>query len=478
MAEAVAEPQFEAQTKMAAELEKLYGKGAPIPGRGGDTGPMITPAGVVGGATGAPAVPTVTPSGEIPAAGPTGQPGPVGPTGVPAAATGAPSAATGSTGAAATGATGATGPAAELTQAEKVAAALAKAEAARNAEETDPAAAQARKAAEEAEAAEEKRKAEGRLTDAEKDAAEKNMTIKAGTAFKAVRAENAELEKKLTEANAKIAEAEKKLADASATSPDAVKELQAKVDRYEKELGALKIEATDEYQKAVTRPMAKAQADLRAIAVRNKVSEGDLAAALSEPDLGARNAKLAELTSEFNRWDLNEFDRVLTKISDINEAKANFDATAADRAKGLTAQQAADAAAAKAEIQRNWNHALVSVREKLAKEIPVFGQTGDEKWDADLKAKLDGVQNLDLSALSNEDLAAAMYRSEAVPMLLTLITDLFGQTRTLNETVTKLRGTSATPTAGKAPASEAVPKPQPQTFTEAAKEALKGILPP
>ncbi len=462
MAELAPSPAFEAPTKMAAELERLFGNQTVNP-----TGALpdrhTPPAGVIGAVAPAP-VPIVNAAGEIPAPAPLVAPiVPVVPVVAPVVAPVAPVAPV----------------VVDQTRAEKLAQQFAATGA--TGAPGDPAKVAADKVAADAIAQEATRKAEGRLTKEEMDAAQKNMTIPAGTAFKKVRAENDDLELKLAEERTLRAAAEAKTALATSTDPEAVTNLQEQVKRYETELAAVKVEATESYQKAVTRPLAKTQAELLALAGKYKVSEGAIRAALSEPDASKRRdqfADLAETGDEFKRMDASRFEQLVTQLDTIETSRTELLAASVESAKTLTTQQTADAAASKQAIQRNWETALTTTREKLAKELPVFGSTGDEKWDSDLKAKLDEVQTMDIAKLSNEDLAGSMYKAQAVPMLMTLITDLFTQTRTQNDTITKLRGTSVPAGGGSLPSREVTAPPAPTTFGEAARTRLAGVLPP
>ena len=90
---------------------------------------------------------------------------------------------------------------------------------------------------------------------------------------------------------------------------------------------------------------------------------------------------------------------------------------------------------------------------------------------------LDSTEALDITKLSNEELASALYHDRLHPMLVKLITQLYGHTSKLNDTITKLRGTGVKAGAGDVPG-QVVVKEQPKTFGEAAKSRLAGVLPP
>jgi hypothetical protein len=466
----------DAAATLKASMTRLFG-GERIPDRDGGTGPVITPAGVIGGSTGptgAPAGATGTATGATGATtGPTGQAtGATGPTGQATGATGPTGAATG-----ATGATGASGP--TLSRSEKLAKELAdaaKIEADAKLKPGDPAAAAAKVEADKKLAAEAEARAKGRLTEDEKDAAAQTMTVKAGTAFKAVREENAEKDKTIEKLQADLKAAAERAPVSDKDVAD-VAELRKQIARYETELGAVRIEATTEFQDAVTKPAEAINTELLSIGSKYKISEGDLKAALNEPDLAKRNDRLSELSSEFNRLDIARFDRLVLELGDVEKARTALLASSADRAKTLTAQQQAAQEQARTEIQTKWKNALTQTRAALAQRLPIVRETGDEEWDKDMKGALDGAESLDITKLSNEELATAIYHDKIFPMMVKLVTELYGQTSSLNETITKLRGTGLPAGAGERPG-ETVVTEQPKSFAEAARARLGGMLPP
>ena len=413
----------DAVTSMQAALEKAFGKGQPLP------------------------EPTAIRSGEIAVGDPRYTP-PTGPTGAAATGPDTPGA-TGTTGAAATGptgspTTGATGP-----------------------DTTGPADAPTGAPA-----------ATGATGPSREqlDEAGKKMDIKAGTAFKHVRDQNDKLESE----NKVLLDRIKALEGASgpATSdPAEVQALKDKVQRYENELAISRVEATDDFKNNISAPLAKANTDLQAIATKYQVNSGELAAALSNPDAIARTDKLAELSANFNRLDLVRFDQLIAKIDQLNEQKTTTISMAADKWKATQAKADADAAAATQAFEANWKSALDVASARLDKE-DFFKPTGDANRDAKIKAAQDKVRGMDVTKLSNEELAESLYRGYAFPVLLDELATQLALIGSKDAEIAKLRGGTPPAGGGDGPAPTGpTGVPETASFAEVMKSKLKGVLP-
>lgn len=421
-----------AQTAIAARLSELFPNGVlpePTPLRSGEKAP---------GDPGYRA-----PEGQT---GPTGGPGVTGQTGP--AATGATGAATtGPTGAptGATGVSGTTGPADVV---------------------TGPTGAASGPAA-------------SGPTDAQLDEAGKKMDIKAGTAFKHVRDQNAEL----TKANADLVAKLKAKEGASGAPADTaeVTELRAKVARYEGELAISKVEATDAFKNEISKPLAKANTDLQAIIGKYQVPAADFAAALANPDPIARTDKLSELSANFNRMDLVRFDQLIGKIDQLNDRRQSEISNAAEKWKTIQAQRDAEASQAASAFDSNWKSALQTAAGKLESD-GFFKPTGKPERDAEIAKVQAMVKNMDVAKMSNEDLASSLYKAYAFPLLLEELSAAMATIGEKEARILKLSGTSAAPAGnGQVPTvAETGPKKVDQTasFAGTMKTALQGVLPP
>lgn len=310
------------------------------------------------------------------------------------------------------------------------------------------------------------------------DAAEKVMDLKAGTAFKHVRQELADSEKarneEKTAAEARIRDLEAK---ASAVNEVEVKELREKADRYERELAVTHVEATDGFQKEIAKPLEAAQKSLEALALKYEITPSALHAAMSDPDTAKRSDKLSELSTNFNRLDTVRFDQLTLEIDRLGNRKQLALDEATQRLAEFQKQQDAESKKRLEGFRQDWTNALETSRATLEKELPVFKKTGDEKWDAKLEEALVKVKGVDLTQVSNEDLAKSLYKAGIFPLVLSLIGDLYGENTVLADRLAKYQ--AATPGAGIGnPPPNEPEKPKPGSMVEALKVGLQGVLPP
>lgn len=312
----------------------------------------------------------------------------------------------------------------------------------------------------------------GKLTPTQLDKAQETMTIKAGTAFKAVRGDLAMAEERLKTLEAEAAALRAK---ASAVDTTRVQTLEEKVKRYEDELAASRVEATDDFKNNITTPLQSTQAALEALATKYEVSPKDLEKALAEPDLNKRSDILSELSANFNRFDMNRFDKLINdQESLLNARKAALDGASG---KFAALQQSKEQAAKEAMIKfhADWTRALDDTYGKLEKEIPVFGKTGDEGWDKMINESKARVQSVDVAALSNDDLASRFYKAEILPMVMSIVSDLKQKNDTLEAANAKLRGDTPPVGGGAAPSLEPIEPKKYTSFAEALKEEMPKI---
>lgn len=318
------------------------------------------------------------------------------------------------------------------------------------------------------------------LTPEQKDQLERNLPVAAGTAFKLIRKEAATETVRADTAEARISELEGEIQTLSAQVPDAQKltDLEAKVVAYEKELAVVKVESTDEFRKSVTEPLVAAESELNSICANYQVPEANLRAALNEKDPAKRSALLSDLSANFNRIDVASFDRLTADIKRLESTRTSILSNASERRQQREAQQQAEATKAKAKFSADWKGALDTSFNKLAKELPIFGPTGDATWDAAItKIKAD-VKNVDIVALPNEQVADALYKQQAFKLVLSLVTDLHSEKAALEERIARLSGSTPRIGAGDPPAaSGATGVPAGATFQQVARQALDGVLP-
>jgi hypothetical protein len=309
------------------------------------------------------------------------------------------------------------------------------------------------------------------------DAAEKAMPPQAGTAFKAVRGD-------LKAAQAALAAKETEMRELreTATKVDEKEynQLKESVAAYEKELAVLNVQATKEFKTKIAQPLEAAEQGLVQLAKKHNISEGDLRAALAEPDPAVRSDKLSTLSENFNRIDTVRFDQLIVETERLAAQKATAISGAAEQFETLKQQQADAQRKAEEAFQADWQKALDTASSKVVGEFSaVFEKTGDEAWDKALENAITNVKSTDLTKLSNEEIAASMYKAGALPLVLSLVSQMFTQNQTLNETLDRLRGSTPSPGDGTPPPlpTETPPVPVDGSFATVVGPKLKNILP-
>jgi hypothetical protein len=279
------------------------------------------------------------------------------------------------------------------------------------------------------------------------DRVEGTMDLKTGTAFRIVRGDNDRLEKTvsdqtkaLTEKDAKIAELSSKMVDDTA-----YKALQERVTKQDQELAIVRFESTPEFQTLKT-AVGQSESGLSAIAKKYTIPDRDLSVAMAETDPAKRSELLGEMTKDFKPYDLVQFDRMIVE----RDARLGQMSMALGKAaETLKTRQAAEVDASRKQAEnfsQDWSKALKISAATLTTEVPIAKPTGDQKWDADVKAAISTVEKIDITRLPNEDLALRLYKAEMLPMVLRLVTSLVNDNGALTADVAKLRG--GTPGAG------------------------------
>jgi hypothetical protein len=318
--------------------------------------------------------------------------------------------------------------------------------------------------------------AEPKLTDDQLDAAQKKMTVAAGTAFKAVRTENKQLE-------AQISDLQAKLDAASKTPPVTNEEFEAirkENAAYKERLAAVDYQNSDEYQTKISKPLEVVDATLKALATKYSVDAAALRAALAEPDVAKRSDQLSELSASFNRLDMQRFDSSVVDHDRLNAEKRQVLQNAFQKQEEERRQIETARVQTARNLQESWKASLTNSLNKLTAESPIFAKTEDEAWDKAMSDAVARVQAVDLGRIPTDELARALYRSEALGMALNLVTDLVKKNSEQDAVITKLRG--ATPKAGGGTVPTAPVSPPGPTggasFIQVAREKLGGILPP
>lgn len=282
---------------------------------------------------------------------------------------------------------------------------------------------------------------------AEEDADTRNMTPKAGEAFKAIKSEAKAAKARVAELEAKLAEVEK------APKPDvveaealkaAIAEKEAKIKEYESELAISRFEATPEYKESVVQPLAAILGVVERLSKKYSVSEKVLLNILEEGDPDAQGDQISETASAFSERDRVSLyslaDDYSAVISHREELRAKASAALAAREK----TQAAEATARTAAEQKAWKEATSKVWDSLKAKIPLPEDAAERaKIESDITAQVAGT---DFATLTPELKAFAAYSGALVPVVVKQNVSLKAEVAELKEALKKYQ--TATPGAG------------------------------
>jgi hypothetical protein len=280
-----------------------------------------------------------------------------------------------------------------------------------------------------------------------------------------------------------IAELRTKLEAASKAPPVTdveITSLREENAKFKERLAAVDYQNSDAFQNSIAKPLAGIESTFNALATKYSVDPTALRTALMEPDAATRSDQLSELSTSFNRLDMQRFDSSIIEHDRLNAEKSRL----LQNAFGIMEKERQDMEASRAqaarEVAAGWKTSLTSSLNKLTAESPIFAKTDDEVWDKQMGENIAKVQSTDLGRIPIDDIATALYKAEAFNMALSLITDLVKKNADQDATITKLRGATPPAGGGNPPTGPATP-PGPTggaSFIQVAREKLGSILPP
>lgn len=172
---------------------------------------------------------------------------------------------------------------------------------------------------------------------------------------------------------AKLAAELKALQDKLQQTESTVSELptiKEKAELYEKELAAVRLERSPEYEKVVTEPATKIRNEADRLALKYKLDRSRLADALAESDPSAQNDIVSELASTMNQRDqftlfqlVDDFNVVLAKREELRQ---NAQAAWAE----IDSKRAAEATQAQEKAKQEFAAAEKEVWGALESRIP------------------------------------------------------------------------------------------------------------
>lgn len=211
-------------------------------------------------------------------------------------------------------------------------------------------------------------------------------------------------------ADAAVAELEKLKSAAPPEDVAAKAELEtlrAKVKAQEDRIKAVDVVSSEEFQNLVNAPAKQIYADVSSLAARNEIKVDEVWAALTEPDVKARNAKLSDIAGGLNMVEQQEMFNLARELQQLSDTRERLLADSGKAHAELEARRVRQAAETKQKAQADWS------------------SSADEVWSAvtthikDLPAELrDTLKSIDPSAIPTRHQAYNALAGHALPVLL------------------------------------------------------------
>ena len=281
-------------------------------------------------------------------------------------------------------------------------------------------------------------------TEADDELLTKNMTPKAGSVFRAIKAEKKEALAKVAELEAKLKalESNKSTSDPAAEEAlkQAIAEREQKIQEYEAELAVSRVEATQEWKDSVVQPIAAILGVVERLAKKYDMPEKKLVGILEESDLDLQGDLISEAAASFSERDRVSLyalaDDFAAVLAHRDELRKNAATALSQREKAMLAKKAAQ----EVEEKKQWSAATNKVWDTIKAKIPL---PEDASLEATVKQK---ISTLDFSKLSPEERAFAAFSGEIVPVVVKQAKALQAEVAELKAALAKYRG--ATPGAG------------------------------
>lgn len=285
----------------------------------------------------------------------------------------------------------------------------------------------------------------------------KNLTPEQLQAFKAATFETRAQKRQIKEQEAKLAETQAKIAELESRAPQTaaevaavqkkLEEAQKRMEEQERELGASRIEATEQFQREIGQPLAKTAAAFKAVATEYELNEEDIIKATALKGK-ARAAAMAELTLDMPDYDKTKFFALVDQHTELTnkaeelraDGKKNFDAMMQRQREERDQAAALQSAERKAALPKVWE-------EKIVRHAPFLKpMDGDPDWNQRLEASRAYAEQADFTTEPLETQAEIMHRAAVHPLILGKLQSYEAENAKLKAHIAALKG--AQPSAG------------------------------
>lgn len=257
--------------------------------------------------------------------------------------------------------------------------------------------------------------------------------------FELIKTQRDEARNELTTLQTTLKELQDKLAAAEAASTE-ISTLREKATIQEKELAAVNVAKSPEYQEAVEKPAAKIRDATNMLAARYKLDQSKVLDAFSESDPATQNELVSELASTMNDRDRFQFYQLVDDFNIVLAKREELQSRSQEAWQEIQQKRAQEQEAAKKAAQQSWKEAESKVWSAFEKRVPQVTKLPNAQ---DLRNQ---VQSRHISELSVEEQAYSALAGLLVPELVKELTSAQSKVQELETSLTKF--TRATPAAG------------------------------
>jgi hypothetical protein len=289
--------------------------------------------------------------------------------------------------------------------------------------------------------------------------------------------------KQNTELTAKIKEYETKLKEFDGKTPMAADEferLTGERDTLVKELRLVKLEATPEYQKAVSKPLSTIESEIKRLGTKYSVNQHQIRSALTESDRDKQADLLSKVTDTFNDRDKLTLFKLADDSKEIFRRRNVLQDDVKQALDYIEAKRAADAERAQSQKKNEWNGAQKKAWQTISETLYLARPLdGNDAWNNGLEQTKALVAGTDLDALDQVDRAKVLVQAALLPRAVTAIQQLWNMYQEASSALKRYQGVTPGAGGGSSSGGEAVngatePNEDGMSFIDAIESKIRG----
>lgn len=224
-----------------------------------------------------------------------------------------------------------------------------------------------------------------------------------------------------------------------------LKELQDKVAQYEKEISAVRLEASPEYEKVIMEPSNKIKNEATRLAQKYKIDTSKLIEALSESDPSKQSDLSSELATSMNNRDQMLLYTLVDDFNALVAKRQELHSNADEAWKEVQSNRDKEATQAKEKSVRAWRESGEKIWQAIESKVPLKDLPNLAALKTEVAAK-------PLSELPLDQQTYSLASGHLLPHFVKQVAALQKQNAELQETVAKYAKASPAAGGGSAPA--------------------------